>query len=91
MSSNNNYYEFKDAKVAIAMELVKRGWKLYGFHEDESDWMTDYWSPAWWEGIATKDGHLTACFSSHSALKAPYLTPSELITRLARPMSSPTD
>lgn len=56
MSSNNNYYEFKDAKVAIAMELVKRGWKLYGFHEDESDWMTDYWSPAWWEGIATKDG-----------------------------------
>ena len=36
MSSNNNYYEFKDAKVAIAMELVKRGWKLYGFHEDES-------------------------------------------------------
>lgn len=23
MSSNNNYYEFKDAKVAIAMELVK--------------------------------------------------------------------
>ena len=21
MSSNNNYYEFKDAKVAIAMEL----------------------------------------------------------------------
>lgn len=49
MSSNNNYYEFKDAKVAIAMELVKRGWKLYGFHEDESDWMTDYWSPAWWE------------------------------------------
>ena len=56
MSSNNNYYEFKDAKVAIAMELVKRGWKLYGFHEDESDWMTDYWSPAWWEGVATKDG-----------------------------------
>ena len=56
MSSNNNYYEFKDAKVVIAMELVKRGWKLYGFHEDESDWMTDYWSPAWWEGIATKDG-----------------------------------
>ena len=56
MSSNNNYYEFKDAKVAIAMELGKRGWKLYGFHEDESDWMTDYWSPAWWEGIATKDG-----------------------------------
>lgn len=56
MSSNNNYYEFEDAKVAIAMELVKRGWKLYGFREDESDWMTDYWSPAHWEGIATKDG-----------------------------------
>ncbi len=58
MASRSNYYEFQDAKVAIAMELVKRGWKLYGFHEDESDSMTDYWSPARWDGVATKDGYV---------------------------------
>lgn len=56
MSSRSNYYEFREAKVAIAMELMKRDWKVYGFKEDESDSMTDYWSPASWSGIATKNG-----------------------------------
>lgn len=58
MASRNNYYDFQSAKVAIAIELVKRGWKIYGFHEDESDSMTDYWSPAHWDGIAAKNGYV---------------------------------
>ena len=40
--------------VRIARELMNRGWKVYGFREDESDSMTDYWSPAYWKGIAEK-------------------------------------
>lgn len=58
MSSRGNYYSFQSAKVAIAIELAKRGWKIYGFKEDESDMMTDYWSPARWDGIAEKDGYV---------------------------------
>lgn len=58
MASNNNYYEFRVAKVAIAIELAKRGWEIFGFKEDESDSMTDYWNPADWDGIATKNGYV---------------------------------
>ena len=43
MASSNNYYEFQDAKVLIALDLMKKGWKVFGFHEDQSDMMTDYW------------------------------------------------
>ena len=53
-----SYYEMQSAKVKIAMELQKRGWKILGFKEDESDSMTDYWSPANWAGIATKNGYV---------------------------------
>jgi hypothetical protein len=58
MSSRTNYYDFRDAKVLIAMELSKRGWEIFGFKPDESDSMTDYWSPADWDGIATKNGYV---------------------------------
>lgn len=53
----SNYYSKRDAKVRIANELSQRGWKIYGFKEDESDLMTDYYSPANWDGIATKNGY----------------------------------
>lgn len=52
----SNYYDMRDAKVRIAEELSQRGWKIYGFKNDESDMMTDYYSPADWDGIATKNG-----------------------------------
>lgn len=58
MASRNNYYNFRDAKVLIAAELSKRGWEIFGFKPDESDSMTDYWSPADWDGIATKNGYV---------------------------------
>ena len=53
---SNYYYIKQDAKVRIARELMKRGWELYGFHEDESDMMIDYYNPAYWDGIAVKNG-----------------------------------
>lgn len=53
-----DYYDKQRAKVAIAHELQDHGWKLYGYHADQSDIMTDYWCPASWDGIATKDGYV---------------------------------
>lgn len=54
----SNYCTKRDAKVRIAEELMSRGWKVYGFHADESDSMTDYYSPAYWNGIAEKNGYI---------------------------------
>jgi len=60
----SNYYSMKDGKVAIAHELMNRGWKVYGYKEDRSDSMTDYFDPANWEGIATKNGFVLVVDSS---------------------------
>lgn len=63
----SNYYEKKDAKVNIAHELINRGWKVYGYKADESDSMTDYYSPAHWDGIATKNGYILVVDNSQGA------------------------
>jgi hypothetical protein len=55
---SSNYYDMRDAKVRIAHELMNRGWKVEGYKADESDSMTDYYSPAYWNGIATKNGYV---------------------------------
>lgn len=52
----SNYYEKRKAKVNIANALRNFGWTIHEFHEDESDSMTDYYSPAYWYGIAEKNG-----------------------------------
>ena len=41
------------AIVRIGKELQARGWTLFGYKEDRSDAMTDYYSPASWDGVAT--------------------------------------
>lgn len=51
-----SYYDKRSAKVAIMSVLVDQGWKVYGYKADESDMMTDYWSPADWDGVAEKNG-----------------------------------
>jgi hypothetical protein len=53
-----DYYTKMDAMVQIAHELADRGWKLYGYKEDCSDSMTDYFDPARWKGIATKNEYI---------------------------------
>ncbi len=52
-----------DKRSAVAMvgaELARRGWTLYGWTDDASDAMTDYFAPAHWDGVATRDG-ATVC------------------------------
>ncbi len=70
MASRTNYYDFREAKVLIATELSKRGWEIFGFKPDESDSMTDYWSPADWDGIATKNGYVVVVDCSDYMVKS---------------------
>lgn len=70
MASRGNYSDFQEAKVLIAAELSKRGWEIFGFKPDESDAMTDYWSPADWDGIATKNGYVVVVDCSDYIVKS---------------------
>lgn len=54
----SNYYDKSEAKVAMAWALIDRGWDVVGYHPDESDSYTDYYSPAYWRGIAYKNGYI---------------------------------
>ena len=55
----STYYQYEDVKVMIAHKLMSMdGWKVYGYHADESDSMTDYYDPAYWDGIAEKNGYI---------------------------------
>ena len=63
----SNYYAKQDAKVRMAHELMKMGWNVEGYKADESDSMTDYWSPAHWGGIATKNGFVLVVDNRYTA------------------------
>ena len=55
----SNYYSYKEVKVMIAHNLMSmEGWKVYGYKEDRSDSMTDYFDPANWDGVAEKNGYI---------------------------------
>ena len=59
VESMSNYYNYREVKVMIAHKLMAMdGWKVYGYKEDRSDSMTDYWDPANWDGIAEKNGYI---------------------------------
>lgn len=65
----SNYYEYEDVKIAMYHALQKKGgWKLYGYKPDESDLMTDYYSPASWDGIGVKNGFVL-CVNVYGAEK----------------------
>ena len=56
-----------DSRTAVALiggELARRGWKLYGWKENRSDSMTDYYDPESWDGVATK-GDVVVCVDVH--------------------------
>jgi len=53
-----HWTERRKAKANLGLALRARGWTLYGFHEDRSDPMTDYWAPASWDGVAEKRGYV---------------------------------
>ena len=55
----SNYYDYREVKVMIAHKLMAMdGWKVYGYKEDRSDSMTDYYDPANWNGVAEKNGYV---------------------------------
>jgi len=53
------YYGDQRASLVVIMEgLIHRGWLIYGYKEDKSDAMVDYFDPARWDGIAVKNGYI---------------------------------
>jgi hypothetical protein len=65
----STYYEYQDVGVMIAHKLMAMdGWKVYGYHADRSDMMTDYWDPAYWNGVAEKNGYIL-CVNVYGASK----------------------
>ena len=65
----STYYEYQDVKVMIAHKLMNmEGWKVYGYHADQSDSMTDYYDPAYWGGVAEKNGYVL-CVNVYGAAK----------------------
>lgn len=63
----STYYKYQDVGVMIAHKLMNmEGWKVYGYHADESDGMTDYYSPVYWNGVAEKNGYIL-CVNVHGA------------------------
>ena len=54
----SNYYEYEDVKRAMVHRLFKMGWKVYGWSPDRSDFMTDYYDPEYWSGVAEKNGYI---------------------------------
>lgn len=65
----SNYYDYREIKAKIAERLMTMdGWKVYGYSPDESDAMTDYWSPASWGGVAKKNGYIL-CVDVYGAAK----------------------
>lgn len=71
----SNYYEYEDLKRRIVHRLFKLdGWKVYGWTPDESDMMTDYWSPEHWRGIAEKNGYKLVVDHQYAAEERRYKT-----------------
>ncbi|MBE7465969.1 MAG: hypothetical protein HS116_21040 [Planctomycetes bacterium] len=55
-----HYTEKRTAVACVGRALSELGWEILGWKEDQSDSMTDYFSPESWDGIATK-GEFVAC------------------------------
>ncbi|MDX9975149.1 MAG: hypothetical protein RBU21_19335, partial [FCB group bacterium] len=51
----SNWYQKERGKAALADELRKLGWTIHGYTEDRSDARSDYYAPARWHGVATKE------------------------------------
>jgi len=63
----SNYYEKRKAGVNIAHALMNLNWNVYSYKKDESDSMTDYYSPAYWNGIAEKNGFILVVDNSFAS------------------------
>lgn len=61
-----DYYDKKESLNIICQVLTYNGWVIYGYKEDRSDFMTDYYEPANWDGIAVKNGYILVMNKSYS-------------------------
>ncbi len=61
-----DYYDKKESLNIICHILAYNGWSIYGYKEDRSDYMTDYFDPARWDGIAVKNGYILVMNNSYS-------------------------
>ncbi len=52
MSYNDGYERRKEAGAILGAALAERGWTVFGYKPDKSDSMTDYYDPAYWDGVA---------------------------------------
>ena len=52
------YYDEQKSLCKICDALRNLGWNIFGYHEDQSDPMTDYFCPESWDGIAEKNGYV---------------------------------
>ena len=52
-----HWTERRRATANVGKELRRRDWNLYGWKDDQSDSMTDYYSPESWNGIADHPDH----------------------------------
>lgn len=65
---SDNYHAYSDVKRTMAHILMDiPGWRVVGYKADESDLMTDYWSPAYWDGIAVKNGYVLCVNKRHGS------------------------
>lgn len=56
MGGWGDHYERARGMTTLAEALRGAGWEIWGWTPDRSDSMTDYYAPASWDGVATKDG-----------------------------------
>lgn len=52
------YYDEQKSLCKICDALRNLGWNIFGYHEDTSDLMSDYFNPESWDGIAEKNGYV---------------------------------
>lgn len=62
----SSYYDQNRAQANLGRALAERGWTLYGWKDDRSDVMTDYFDPESWDGVAVR-GECVACIGVSSA------------------------
>jgi len=67
-----HWTERSRAVVNIGRGLEAAGWTLHGFNEAESDPMADYYKPASWSGIASKDGYVVVVDLPESGIGQEY-------------------
>ncbi|AXH16339.1 hypothetical protein CP985_14190 [Malaciobacter mytili LMG 24559] len=61
-------YAKDNAKLNISYALNYLGWTIYGFKEDRSDSMTDYFDFESWKGIAVKNGYILVIENSSGGI-----------------------